>query len=163
MTTVDEKKPVPPLLMRRTNPRYHWSCGKEKSHCRRLMGDKAAQPPETGKNSRDEGSRRAPCRLAPPGGSLISYFLHSPVPSARAFFLLASARSTWRSAATLRFTPVSQQKKFASHLGTFSFGNRKGTCTRYCFPVIASNISLTFVGTLYLTIAERLLQAEKRK
>ena len=52
----------------------------------------------------------------------------------------------------LRFTPVSQQKKFASHLGTFSFGNRKGTCTRYCFPVIASNISLTFVGTLYLTI-----------
>ncbi len=34
---------------------------------------------------------------------------------------------------------------------------------RYCFPVIASNISLTFVGTLYLTIAERLLQAEKRK
>lgn len=63
----------------------------------------------------------------------------------------------------LRFTPVSQQKKFASHLGTFSFENRKGTCTRYCFPVIASNISLTFVGTLYLTIAERLLQAEKRK
>ena len=70
MTTVDEKKPVPPLLMRRTNPRYHSSCGKEKTHCRRLMGDKAAQPPETGKNSRDEGSRRAPCRLAPPGGSL---------------------------------------------------------------------------------------------
>ena len=61
----------------------------------------------------------------------------------------------------LRFTPVSQQKKFASHLGTFSFGNRKGTCTRYCFPVIASNISLTFVGTLYLTIGWDVLQGGK--
>mgnify|MGYP000157090210 CR=1 FL=1 len=49
----------------------------------------------------------------------------------------------------------------ASHLGTFSFGNRKGTCTRYCFPVIASNISLTFVGTLYLTIGWDVLQGGK--
>lgn len=72
------------------------------------MGDKAAQPPETGKNSRDEGSRCVPCRLAPPGGSL-----------------------------------------------------NRGIATRYCFPVIASNISLTFVGTLYLTIGWDVLQGGK--
>lgn len=32
---------------------------------------------------------------------------------------------------------------------------------RYCFPVIASNISLTFVGTLYLTIGWDVLQGGK--
>lgn len=54
---------------------------------------------------------------------MIILFLNSPAPSSRAFSILVSGRSTYRSAAMLRFTLVSQNEEFASHLGAFLFGN----------------------------------------
>ena len=41
----------------------------------------------------------------------------------REFFILANVNETQRSSATLRFIHVSQNEKFAAHLGAFSSGN----------------------------------------
>lgn len=64
--------------------------------------------------------RRDRCRRE---GCGIIRFPNSPAPAACAFSLLTFGRSTERSAAAPRFTPVRQNKKFASHLGAFLFGN----------------------------------------
>ena len=50
-------------------------------------------------------------------------FRDSSAPSACAFSLLAFAHSIWRSDATLHFIRVSQNEKFAAHLGSSSSRN----------------------------------------